>query len=47
MIPHDPQTINTVMKEFDAVIELRETDVGDRELRIRGVLDVAGGWVTF
>lgn len=44
---HDPQTINTITSEFDAVIELRETDAGDRELRIRGLSDVPTTWQSF
>lgn len=39
---HDDQTINTVLGEFDGVIELRETDTGERELRVRGIAST--GW---
>lgn len=46
-LSHDPQTINTITSEFDAVIELRETDEGDRELRIRGFSDVPTTWQPF
>ena len=41
---HDPQTINTITGEFDGVIELRETEAGERELRIRGLTRVKTEW---
>ena len=41
---HDSQTINTITSEFDAVIELRDTDVGEREVRIRGLSGVPTKW---
>lgn len=44
---HDPQTINTVMNEFDGMIELRETDTGEREVRLRGIPEASGDWQTF
>jgi len=43
---HDPQTINTVTNEFDGMIELRETDAGEREMRVRGIPDASSGWQT-
>lgn len=44
---HDSQTINTITSEFDAVIELRDTDGGEREIRIRGLSDVSAKWQTY
>lgn len=41
---HDQQTINTITKEFDAVVELRESEAGGHELRIRGMNDVPHEW---
>lgn len=41
---HDSQTINTITGEFDGVIELRETDAGERELRIQGFSGVPTTW---
>lgn len=41
---HDSQTINTITGEFDGVIELRETDAGGRELRIRGFSGIPTEW---
>lgn len=46
-VSHDPQTINTVTNEFDGMIELRETDTGEREIRVRGIPDESSGWQTF
>jgi len=46
-VSHDPQTINTVMNEFDGVIELRETETSEREVHVRGVSDSSSGWQTF
>ncbi|MBX0325626.1 hypothetical protein EGH21_21630 [Halomicroarcula sp. F13] len=43
-VSHDPQTINTVMNEFDGMIELRETETGERKVRIRGIPDAPSGW---
>lgn len=44
---HDSQTINTITGEFDGVIELRETDEGDRELRIRGLSGASTEWQSY
>lgn len=41
---HDTQTINTITGQFDGVIELRETDAGERKVRIRGLPDAPSGW---
>lgn len=41
---HDPQIINTITNEFDGVIELRQTDTGEREMRIQGLTGVADSW---
>ncbi|MFC3478832.1 RAD55 family ATPase [Halobacterium litoreum] len=42
---HDDQTINTISQLFDGVLELRLTDDGDREARVRGVTASPTGWV--
>lgn len=41
---HDSQTINTVMNEFDGILELRETETGEREFRVRGLADTPNTW---
>ncbi|MFC6728446.1 RAD55 family ATPase [Natronoarchaeum mannanilyticum] len=41
---HDRQTIDTITGEFDCVIELREDDAGDREIRIKGLSGVDRSW---
>jgi len=46
-LTHDPRTINAVTSEFDGVIELRETDAGDREIRIRGFSGVDSRWRSY
>lgn len=33
---HDPQVVNTITGQFDGMIELRETDAGEIEFRLRG-----------
>ena len=33
---HDPQVVNTISGQFDGIIELRETERGERECRVRG-----------
>lgn len=33
---HDPQVVNTITGQFDGVIELRDTEAGDVEFRLRG-----------
>jgi KaiC/GvpD/RAD55 family RecA-like ATPase len=33
---HDPQIVNTITAQFDGVIELRDTDSGELEFRVRG-----------
>jgi len=33
---HDPQIVNTITGQFDGLIELRETDAGDIEFRVKG-----------
>jgi KaiC/GvpD/RAD55 family RecA-like ATPase len=40
---HEDRFVNVVTSIFDAAIEIRE-DEGDRELRIRGLSDVAPEW---
>lgn len=44
---HDPQEINTIRSEFDGIIELRETDAGDREFRILGFPGTTREWRPF
>ncbi|WP_256390740.1 RAD55 family ATPase [Natronoarchaeum rubrum] len=41
---HDRRTIDTITSEFDCVIELREDDAGDREIRIKGLSGVDRSW---
>lgn len=41
---HDAQTLNTFMGEFDGVIELRETEAGEQEIRVKGLTDVPREW---
>lgn len=41
---HEPQTLNTITSEFDGMIELRETESGAREIRIRGLADTSQTW---
>jgi len=42
---HDDQTINTISQLFDGVLEVRVTDAGEREARLRGVTDTPTDWV--
>lgn len=46
-ISHDPQILSTITSEFDGVLELRETDTGEREIRIKGVPGVSREWRSF
>lgn len=46
-VAHDPQTVNTITGEFDVVIELSETEGGDREIRVRGLPDTSRAWEPF
>lgn len=41
---YDSQTINTIAGEFDSLIELRDTDAGEQEVRIRGLNGVPTTW---
>jgi KaiC/GvpD/RAD55 family RecA-like ATPase len=41
---HDDQTINTLSQLFDGVVELRVTDDGQRQVRVRGVTDTPTDW---
>ncbi|WP_251343995.1 RAD55 family ATPase [Haloplanus halophilus] len=43
---HEDRFVNVVTSIFDAAIELREED-GDREVRARGLPDVAPEWTAF
>jgi hypothetical protein len=42
---HDDQTINTISQLFDGVMEVRVTDGGAREVRVRGVTSTPTPWV--
>lgn len=44
---HDPQTINTLINEFDGIIELRHADTGEREAHLRGLTDATDTWYQF
>lgn len=44
---HDPQTLNTITSEFDGVLELREADTGEREIRLKGLSDASRKWYSF
>jgi len=44
---HEDRFVNVVTSIFDAAIEIREPDDGDRELRIRGLSDVDASWQPF
>ncbi|WP_254864538.1 RAD55 family ATPase [Halovivax gelatinilyticus] len=41
---HEPTTVNTIKGQFDAVIELRETETGDYEYRALGLGRESMGW---
>lgn len=41
---HDDQTINTISQLFDGVVDVRVTDDGDQEVRVRGVTDTPTQW---
>jgi KaiC/GvpD/RAD55 family RecA-like ATPase len=42
---HDDQTINTISQLFDGVMDVRVTDGGVREVRVRGVTSTPTPWV--
>lgn len=42
---HDPQVVNTLSQLFDGIIEIRLTDDGDREARVRGLESSPTDWV--
>lgn len=44
---HDTQTVNTISGEFDGVIEVRETESGERECRVKGLPGGSRKWVPF
>jgi KaiC/GvpD/RAD55 family RecA-like ATPase len=44
---HDPQEVNTITGQFDGIIELRETDAGDLQFRIRGFGRRPTPWTAF
>lgn len=44
---HDPQTLNTISSEFDGVIELREAETGEREIRLKGISGASRTWYPF
>ena len=41
---HESQEMSTITGEFDGVFELRETDTGDREIRVKGIAGPSRGW---
>ncbi|WP_336037038.1 RAD55 family ATPase [Halobacterium yunchengense] len=41
---HDDQTINTISQLFDGVLQVRVTDGGDHEVRVRGVSGTPSEW---
>lgn len=41
---HDQRVINTIIGQFDGVIELRDTDDGDIEFRVRGLGQRPTSW---
>ena len=42
---HDDQTMNTISQLFDGVLDLRVSDDGEREVRVRGISDTPTDWV--
>lgn len=44
---HDPQTLSTIASEYDGVLELRETETGEREIRSMGFPAVSREWRSF
>ncbi|GAA0654774.1 RAD55 family ATPase [Salarchaeum japonicum] len=42
---HDEQVVNTISQLFDGMIQVRVTDDGTREARVRGVTDSPTEWV--
>lgn len=43
-VSHDAQVVNTISQLFDGVIEIRLTDDGDREVRVRGLDSSPSDW---
>lgn len=43
-VAHDSQTTNTITGEFDVVIQLRETDDGSRQIRVKGLSGTSRTW---
>ncbi|WP_424017756.1 DUF7504 family protein [Halorientalis pallida] len=43
----DEQTISSVEQTFDGRVDVRQTDDGDHQLRVRGLPDQPDGWRTF
>ena len=41
---HESQEMSTITGEFDGVFELRETDTGDREIRVKGISGPSRDW---
>lgn len=44
---HDTRTVSTISSEFDAVIEVRETESGERQVRSRGFGDSPSQWTAY
>lgn len=43
----DSGVVNTLASEFDGIIDLREADGGDRELRVTGIPSASRSWYTY
>ena len=41
---HDATTVNTIKAQVDGVVELREGEAGDREVRVTGLDGATGEW---
>lgn len=44
---HDQQVVNTITGQFDGVVELRETDAGDLQFRVKGFGRRPTSWTEF
>lgn len=44
---HDRQAIDSISSEFDYVVQLREAESGDREVRVKGHSNAARTWQPF
>lgn len=46
-VSHDPMELNTITTEFEGVLELREADSGEREIRSKGFAGTSREWRPF